>query len=91
MIYRVKEPFALDIGGVPTVMPSGFLVSEDHPAFTPGRRHLFEPVEVAAARAAGVEQATATPGELRAAPKRRGRRVHKETEAEAEDAPTSEE
>jgi hypothetical protein len=50
-------------GAVESYNP-GRLVNGNDPVVK-GRESYFEPVEVAAARAAGVEQATAAPGEKR--------------------------
>lgn len=58
--FRVKEAFAY---GNDVATP-GQIWSGDNPAYK-GREHLFEPVEVAAARAAGTETASAAPGEVR--------------------------
>jgi len=72
-VYRVKSAFYCNNGdGVPTVYTPGLLVFSDDPIFK-GREQFFEPVEVAARRLAGVEEATAEPGALRSvstAPKR---------------------
>lgn len=67
MIYRVKEPFSYTDGrGVPRVMRVGDLVTTDHDAYREKWSHLFEPVNEAADRPAGmVESATAAPGEKR--------------------------
>jgi len=83
--YRVKEAFAYtDKNGVPRVVAPGFLMSGDDPDY---KRfpHMFEPVEVAAARAAGVEDATAEPGALRSvSTKRKPGRPRKVDSDEAE-------
>ena len=90
-IYRAVEAFAFaDKGGVPHSVTPGDLRSGDDPNFK-GREHLFESVEVAAARKAGraVETATAAPGESRslsrpvkAAPKPPAKPEDKSDEAE---------
>lgn len=62
-IVRAKEPFAYtDNAGVPRVVSPGQLFDSADPCVVK-RAHLFEPVEVAAARA--TETATAAPGETR--------------------------
>lgn len=66
-IVRATEPFAYtDTAGVPRVVNPGQLFDATDPCVVK-RPHLFEPVEVAAARAAVVstETATAAPGEVR--------------------------
>lgn len=90
-IFRAKEPFACaDGNGVVRSIAPGALFSVDDPIYK-GRRHLFEPVEVAAARAAGVEDATAEPGALRSVStvRGRGRKAGVEPEPPA-DVPASE-
>lgn len=67
-ILRCTESFAGDDNRVVT---AGSLVDADDPVVK-GREHLFEPVETFMARRAGVEQATAAPGEVRTV-KRPGR------------------
>ena len=63
-IVRAKEPFSyIDGHGVPRVVSPGQLFDDADPAVAK-RGHLFEPVEVAAARA--TETASAAPGEVRA-------------------------
>lgn len=67
-IVRAKEPFAYtDAAGIPRVVNPGQLFDRADPCVVK-RPHLFEPVEVAAARTAAVatETATAAPGETRA-------------------------
>jgi hypothetical protein len=64
-IYRAKEAFTFNgKNGVPRVFTAGVLISSDDPDYK-GKEHLFEPVEVAAARpvarASGVEDASAEP------------------------------
>lgn len=73
-VYRARSAFAFtDKQGVPRVITVGHLMSSDDPNFK-GKEKLFEPVETAAARAAGVEDATAEPGALRSlSTPRRGR------------------
>lgn len=65
-VYRAKEPFAFtDKNGVPRSIVPGDLMTAGDPNLK-GREHLFERVEVAAARATNVvEDASAAPGELR--------------------------
>jgi len=65
-IIRVREAFAAydkTQKALRSFCP-GDLFSSDDPVVK-GKEHLFEPVEVAAARNAGVEDATAEPGALR--------------------------
>lgn len=63
-IVRAKEPFSyIDGNGVPRVVSPGQLFDDSDPAVAK-RGHLFETVEVAAARA--TETASAAPGEVRA-------------------------
>lgn len=67
-IVRAKEPFSyIDGQGVPRVVSPGQLFDDGDPAVVK-RAHLFESVEVAAARA--TETATAAPGELRSVAKK---------------------
>ncbi|MGV0785115.1 hypothetical protein [Mycolicibacterium sp. XJ775] len=67
-IVRAKEPFSyIDSQGVPRIVSPGQLLDDGDPAVIK-RAHLFEPVEVAAARA--TETATAAPGELRSVAKK---------------------
>lgn len=64
-ILRAKEPFSyIDANGVPRVVSPGTLCDDSDPDVAK-RLNLFEPVEVAAARASGVESATAEPGARR--------------------------
>lgn len=94
-VFRAREAFAYtDKQGVPRVIRPGDLVSSDDPNFK-GKEHLFETVEVAAARAAGVETATvetttAEPGERRSlsTPSRKARRGKADDEAGQETTPT---
>ncbi|RBO82073.1 hypothetical protein [Nocardia puris] len=67
MILRAREAFSYtDHHGVPRIVRPGDLVEDSDPGVK-GREHLYEPVEVAAARSSAVvEQATAAPGEKRA-------------------------
>lgn len=75
-IVRAKEPFAYtDSTGVPRIVNPGQLFDANDPCVLK-RQSLFEPVEVAVARAS--ETATAVPGEARSRP-----RVRK-TDADAE-------
>jgi hypothetical protein len=62
-LYRAKSEFAVEIGGVPTVVHKDELVREGHPLLK-GRADLFEPYEPKVRF--DVEQATAAPGEKRA-------------------------
>ncbi len=90
-VYRCKHPFVVHVDGKRRAFPGGCLIQDSDPVFK-GREHLFELAEeyvdrVATARVdrvmAPVEAAAAEPGELRAAPKRRGRKPKAEsTEAE---------
>ena len=61
-LYRAKSEFAVEIGGVPTVIHRDELVREGHEILK-GRMSLFEPYEPKVRF--DVEQATATPGEKR--------------------------
>ena len=64
-IFRATQAFAFtDKSGTPRSICAGDLISADDPNFK-GKEHLFEPVEVAAARAVKTETASAAPGELR--------------------------
>lgn len=73
---RVKEPFAVDLGGIQRVLRPGDLIDEADPIVTAPRRRFFEPVEVAVFRERDrVEQASAAPGEKRSVG--RGRRTSK--------------
>lgn len=64
-IYRAVEAFAfVDERGVPRSVAPGDLMSTDDPGFAK-RKHLFERVEVAVARQAGTETASAEPNEKR--------------------------
>lgn len=78
MIVRAKEPFAYtDTAGVPRMVATGQLFAADDPCVRK-RPGLFEPVEVAAARATtstASETATAAPGEVRAVPRGRPRKT----------------
>ena len=68
-IVRAVEPFAYtDAAGVPRVVSPGQLFETTDPCVIK-RPHLFERVEVAAARA--TETATAAPGETRSRPRMR--------------------
>ncbi|WP_426568095.1 hypothetical protein [Streptomyces canus] len=67
-IKRCKSPFSVWNNGVPRVITGGQLIEDTDPVYkTHG--HLFEDVETfvsdTAARASGVERATAEPGEKR--------------------------
>lgn len=65
-IFRAVEAFAFaNKGGVPHSVAPGDLMSDEDPNYK-GREHLFEPVEVATARQAATETASAAPGERRA-------------------------
>ena len=90
-VYRAREAFAFnDKQGVPRVVNAGALMSSNDPNFK-GKEHLFEPVEFAAARASGVEDATAEPGALRSVRRARSRPSEKvsfgQTEQEASSDP----
>lgn len=64
-IYRCKEPFRTTVNGVKRIVPAGELVEDSDPVFK-GREHLFEAVDTyVSRRVAGVERATAEPGEKR--------------------------
>lgn len=68
-VVRAKEPFAYtDTNGVPRTVCTGDLFTDSDPCVKK-RPHLFEAVEVAAARGASraTETASAAPGEVRAA------------------------
>lgn len=62
-VLRCTTPFAT-AGPVPRVVSGGELVDSADPVVK-GREENFEPVEAFMARRAGVEQATAAPGEKR--------------------------
>ncbi|BBC53882.1 putative head-to-tail connector protein [Mycobacterium phage HC] len=69
-IVRAKEAFAyFGRDRVSRIVKPGDLFDDSDEAVQ-GREKLFEPVEVTAARRAGVETATAEPGELRSIGKR---------------------
>lgn len=73
-VYRVNEPFATSINGVPRVYRAGDLVHEDD-AVLKGREQFFMPVEEHAARTAqNFETASAEPGRRRTRTAPRGRR-----------------
>ena len=77
-VFRAVESFAFTgRNGVPRVITVGTLMADSDPDFK-GKAHLFEPVEIAAARPgrrmAGVEDATAEPGARRSLGRPRGRR-----------------
>ena len=61
---RVKSAFACTYHGVEEVFAADRLVDSADPVVK-GREQFFEPVEVAASRHAGVESASAAPGEKR--------------------------
>lgn len=64
-IYRVREAFHYtDAKGVPQFAHTDLLVSGDDPIVAKWPQFV-EPVEVAAARAAGTETADAAPGSVR--------------------------
>lgn len=90
-VYRAREPFAYtDKQGVPRSVAAGDLMSSDNPDFK-GKEKLFEPVETAAARSAGVvEEATAEPGALRSITTSRRSRGSKAAKAEPEPAKPAE-
>ncbi len=64
MVWRVKEAYSFDQGGVPVTVRTGTLLGEDDPRAV-GRERYLERAEDAATRTS-VETATAAPGELRA-------------------------
>ena len=67
MIKRAIQPFTAYIDGMPRVVRAGDLVEDPDPVMT-GRTHLFEAVEAHVSQRqphAGVESATAAPGEQR--------------------------
>lgn len=79
-IKRCRTPFAFDDNGMTRVISAGALVSTDDPAYTAGTAEHFEDVNLHVetetkrrAKAAGVEQATADPGEKRNVTPPRGR------------------
>lgn len=62
---RAKEPFSYDADGYSHNVGAGQLFDSEDPCVKK-RAHLFEPVEVAVARAArALETASAAPGERR--------------------------
>lgn len=64
---RAREPFSFDADGYSHNVAAGALFDSEDPAVKK-RPHLFEPVEVAAARraaAVSTETASAAPGERR--------------------------
>ena len=63
-MFRCKHPFSFDVDGVSRVVSAGDVVSTADPAFK-DRQELFEPLEPYLNRRAGIEQATADPGEKR--------------------------
>jgi len=82
-ILRAIEAFAFtDKNGIPRVVRPGDLFDESDPCLT-GRTHLFEPVEVnAARRRATVEDASAAPGERRSVtPRKAAPKKHTEPDA----------
>lgn len=88
-VYRAREAFAYtDKQGTPRAISPGYLMSDDDPNFK-GKEKLFEPVEVAAARAAGIEETTAEPGALRSLSVPRRGRGRKSTPEVPEPAPDS--
>lgn len=79
-IKRCKTPFAIEENGMTRVIAAGSLVSTDDSAYSENTAEHFEDVDVHVetqtkrrARAAGVEQATAEPGEKRNVTPPRGR------------------
>lgn len=71
-MFRCKQPFAFDVDGVSRIVRTDDVVSSDEPAFQArpdvlANLDLFEPAEDYLGRraGAGVEQATAAPGERR--------------------------
>lgn len=81
-VLRVTESFAAFTQGFPEVYNTGRLINSDDPVVK-GRESHFEPVEVAASRAAGIETATAAPAEkrTRTAPRVPRKRAAKKTAA----------
>lgn len=76
-VLRVTEAFTDFSQGRPEVYNPGRLVDSSDPVTkVKGREGWFEPAEAAVARAAGVETATAAPGErrTRTAPRKRAPR-----------------
>lgn len=63
-IKRCKASFAASVGGLPRVMRTGTLVSEDDPIIK-GREHLFEDAETHVQERARVEDTSAAPGRRR--------------------------
>lgn len=92
---RAKEAFSYnDVNGVPVNVAAGALFDANDPDVKK-RAHLFEEPEVAAARrkrrTAGVEDATAEPGEKRSVStvrKTRDKADAKEAKSEGDDAGT---
>ena len=79
-IKRCKIPFAFDDNGMTRVIAAGSLVSTDDSAYTDATAEHFEDIDVHVEaqtkrreKAAGVEQATAEPGEKRNVTPPRGR------------------
>ncbi|BBU22156.1 hypothetical protein [Mycobacterium xenopi] len=72
-IVRATKPFTYWNNGVPRTVRAGDLFDTSDPCVK-GRAGLFEPVEVAAARTASIEDATAEPGARRSVSTTRGRR-----------------
>jgi hypothetical protein len=66
---RCTEAFAHFVKGYPDVARPGDLFDAGDPVVKVGGANRFEPVEVTVARASGVEQATAAPGEKRSVSK----------------------
>lgn len=71
-VKRCRTPFATTIDGMIRVVSAGQIVSTSDPAYTKGTAEHFEDVDVYVAgqeskrrQAAGVEEATAAPGEKR--------------------------
>lgn len=76
-IVRAREPFAYtDNAGTPRIVNTGQLFDSADPCVVK-RPNLFEPVEVAAARASALstETATAAPGEARSVGRPRARKT----------------
>lgn len=70
MVWRVKEAYSYDEGGVPVTVRAGTLLADDDPRVKGRERHL-ERAEDAASRTS-VETATAGPGERRSVSRRKG-------------------
>lgn len=81
-VKRCKDPFAVTIDGMIRVVSAGQVISTDDPAYTKDTAEHFEDVDVFVAdqaskrkQAAGVEEATAAPGEKRSVRPARGQKA----------------